>query len=838
MGKKLVIVESPAKSKTIGKILGSEYIVKSSMGHIRDLPVKSLGVDVDDSFKPSYVLVKKRGNIIGELKSAAKKCDTVYLAPDPDREGEAIAWHLMEMLKEVNGDLSFYRVQYNEITKTAVKAAFSNPRELDMSRVNAQQARRILDRIVGYKVSPLLWKGVKRGLSAGRVQSVALRLACEREQAIKDFKSEAYWVLGAIVRKLVVPLVPFEVKLAKINGEKAEVTKLEMADKIKSELEGSPMRVSKVSTRMVTRKARPPFITSTLQQAASSFCGFSPRRTMGIAQKLYEGVNLGRGAEGLITYMRTDSVNISKEAAANCKKLIIDTYGKEYYPDTPNVYRSRSGAQEAHEAIRPTHVEYTPEKVKKSLDPAEFKLYRLIWERFVGSQMTPAQIEQRTAEVSAESKKGDGDSKPTTYMFRATASEIRFPGHRKVTGEKDKKKEDGDAIDSLPVLEENEPVSCIELLSERKETQPPARYSEASLVKELESNGVGRPSTYAQILSTLQHRSYVDLVKRSLIPTDLGMQTNAFLMSDLDKLFDVKFTASMEDSLDEVEKGAVEWTQMLADFYKNFALWLENAKPPPADSGLVRDLVEKLSKVKEWAPPVKRGKRTYNDEKFVKSIGTALDEDKEISTRQLGALARIAARYKKQAPEVVGVLENTEFADVLTDPASQPPEKSTLLKVEFLKTEEIEESAKEFVESLSQQALGGRRLSPAQVKALNSIVMVYALKRENADEVLQSLSLTREDVPVDNESEPLLKLMETVSEWRPPTKKGKRTFNDKTFFESLSKQFGQRGQLSERQRAALKRMLKRYREQIPKFDEVAERYDLLKKDDRKKKKQD
>jgi len=835
MGKNLVIVESPAKAKTIGKFLGSEYVVKSSMGHIRDLPVKSLGVDLKNSFKPSYVLVKKRGNVVNELKSAAKTCDAVYLAPDPDREGEAIAWHLGEILDKGDGNRRFYRVQYNEITQKAVRDAFDNPGEIDMGRVNAQQARRVLDRMVGYMVSPLLWKGVKRGLSAGRVQSVALRLACEREQAIRDFKPEAYWVFGAIVRKLVVPLEPFNVRLAKIDGEKAEVKAAEAADRIKADLDGAPMRVSKVSTRMIARKAYPPFITSTLQQAASTFCGFSPKRTMGIAQKLYEGVNLGRGAEGLITYMRTDSVNVSAEAATKCRKFISDAYGKDYCPDKPNVYRSRSGAQEAHEAIRPTNVENTPEKIRKNLDAAEFKLYRLIWQRFVGSQMPPARIEQRTAEITAQSKVGEGDAKATTYLFRATASETRFPGHRKVTGESEKKTEDGDAIDFLPALEENEPLSCIELLSERKETKPPSRYSEASLVKELEGNGVGRPSTYAQILSTLQQRKYVDLVKRSLIPTDLGMQTNAFLVADLSELFDVTFTASMEEALDEVEKGSVDWTQMLTDFYERFSVWLENAKPPPADSRLVHDLLAGLSEVKEWAPPVKRGKRTYDDEKFITSIADALDEGKDISLRQLGALVRIAVRYKEQAPKIEELLKATEFADALDDPSSQPPQESTLLKMEFLKTQVIEGSAKDFVESLTQQAAGGRRLSLAQLKALDSIVLTHALKLEDADAMLARLSLKREDVPVDNESATLLELMKTVSDWKPPVKRGKREFNDKSFYESLSRQFAQRTHLSDRQRAALKRMIRRYREQIPGFNAVADRYGLRKPDRRDQK---
>lgn len=828
MGKKLVIVESPAKAKTINKILGKDFIVKSSMGHVRDLPKKSLGVDVKNAFKPSYVLVKKRGNVIGELKAAAKECDSIYLAPDPDREGEAIAWHLREMLDE-KGTKPCFRVQYNEITQKAVRAAFDNPGELDMHRVDAQQARRVLDRVVGYMVSPLLWKAVKRGLSAGRVQSVALRLACEREQAIRDFKPEPYWIFGAIVRKLVVPLEPFKVKLARIDGEKAEVKDATVAARVRADLEGVPMRVVKVSSRMVRRKAYPPFITSTLQQAASTFCSFSPKRTMGIAQKLYEGVNLGRGAEGLITYMRTDSVSISADAAAECRDFVIKTYGEKFYPEKPNVYRSRSGAQEAHEAIRPTHVGNTPEKVKKHLDAPEYKLYKLIWERFVGSQMTPAELEQRTAEIEAESKAAEGETSHV-YRFRATATETRFAGHRQVTGESEKKEKEGEVVDVLPALVENEPLSCIELLAEEKETQPPSRYSEASLVKALESNGVGRPSTYAQILTTLQQRTYVDLVKRSLIPTELGMQTCAFLVADLDKLFDVAFTAAMEEKLDEVESGRMEWTEMLSEFYGQFSGWLESAKPPPADAGAVTALLGALEGVSEWAPAVKRGRRTYDDHEFVGSIAKAIQDEKAISARQLSALAKICVRYKEQVPGVVDVLKANGLGDVLDDPAAQPPQESTILKSRYLAEQELEGRSREFADSLGEQAASGRRLSQAQLKALDRIVLTCALKQENADEILAGMGLSRADMPEDNESAPLLELMASVAEWKPPVKRGKREFNDQTFYESLRQQFEERGALSERQRAALKRMVRRYREQIPGFDEAAERLDLLKKD--------
>ncbi len=827
MGKKLVVVESPAKAKTINKILGKDYVVKSSMGHVRDLPVKSLGVDVKEGFKPSYVLVKTRKKVVDELKAAAKDCDSIYLAPDPDREGEAIAWHLKEILSKLkdNAEKPFYRVQYNEITPRAVRAAFENPGKLEMPRVDAQQARRVLDRIVGYMVSPHLWRRVQRGLSAGRVQSVALRLVCEREQSILDFKPETFWVFGALVRKLITPLEPFSVKLTKINGEKAEIGSQADADRVKKELDGAPMKVGAVNVREVKRKPYPPFITSTLQQAASNVCSFSPKRTMSIAQKLYEGINLGEGPTGLITYMRTDSVSVSQDAVGACRDYVQKTFGNEYLPETPNLYKSRSGAQEAHEAIRPTDVTRTPESVKNHLDAPEFKLYRLIWERFVGSQMTPARIEQRTIEVEAQAK--DGAEEPRTYRFTATASEVKFPGHRKVTGEKDQKKEGSDEIDVLPAVSEGEPLMCLELLSEEKQTKPPSRYSEASLVKALESNGVGRPSTYAQILSTLQQRKYVELQKRSLAPSALGMKTSALLVADLGELFDVKFTAAMEESLDEIENGNMEWTEMLARFYEQFSKWMEATKAPPADVDAVRCMLNVLEGVENWAPPVKRGRRTYDDQKFVKSIAETLeDEEKEVSTRQFEALGRIAARYREELPAISQALKDSGLGKLLEEPLPEPPNPSSAKKLELLLALELDEGGRKFAQSLADQVEGGRRLSPAQLKALDRMMLSNSARIENFEAMKAELGLEGQELPEDKESPELIQLMTSVKTWNPPVKRGKREFNDETFFASLQQQSAQRGYLSERQRAALKRMIRRYREQIPTFEDVAERLDL------------
>lgn len=834
MGKKLVIVESPAKAKTINKILGKDFIVKSSMGHVRDLPLKSLGVDVKNNFKPTYVMAKTRKKVITELKAAAKICDEIYLAPDPDREGEAIAWHLKEMLSKIKGnaDKPFFRVQYNEITPRAVKEAFENPSELEMNRVNAQQARRVLDRIVGYKVSPLLWRRVQRGLSAGRVQSVALRLVCEREQSIMDFKPETYWIFGALVRKLIEPLAPFSLKLAKINGKKAVIGSQAEADKVKSDLDGASMKVDAIKITNVKRNPYPPFITSTLQQAASNVCSFSPKRTMGIAQKLYEGVNLGQGPTGLITYMRTDSVSLSQDAINDCRGYIEKTFGSDYLPEKPNFYKSRKSAQEAHEAIRPTDVTLTPEVMKQHLDAPEYKLYKLIWQRFVGCQMTPAQIEQRRIEVVTVAKdSNDSDD----YILTATASEVKFPGHRKVTGEKEKKKKEGDDQDLLPVVKEGESLMCLELLSEEKQTQPPSRFSEASLVKSLESNGVGRPSTYAQTISTLEQRKYVDINKRSLFPTTLGMKTSALLVADLGELFDVKFTASMEESLDEVESGKLEWTDMMAAFYERFTKWMEATKAPPADQEAVQNVLDVLKDVKEWAPPTKRGKRTYSDEKFVSSIAETLeDEKKQVSTRQFEALGRIACRYRDQVPSIIESLENNGLEALLKEPLPEPPRPSSIKKLEIMLSLDIDESGKSFAQSLFDQVNGKRRLSPAQLTALDRMVLAKASVIENFESMRAELDLVGQELPEDNESPELIELMSTVQEWNPPTKRGKREFNDKSFFESLHGQLGQRGYLSERQRAALKRMLHRYKAQIPTFESVAERLGLNPKPKAKK----
>ena len=827
MGKKLVIVESPAKAKSINKILGKDYVVKSSMGHVRDLPEKSIGVDIEKGFNPRYVVVKGRKSIISELKKAAASVDAIYLAPDPDREGEAIAWHLKALLESSKDKKSFFRVQYNEITERAVRKAFEQPGDLDMNRVNAQQARRILDRIVGYTVSPFLWRRIRRGLSAGRVQSVALRLVCEREDEIRKFVPEEYWIFGAMVRKLVAPLAPFQIKLLRIDGEKAVISTGDEVQAIKNDLSGRKLRVAEITTKQITKRPAPPHITSSLQQAGSSYCSFSPRRTMAIAQRLYEGVDLGAGPVGLITYMRTDSFTIAQEALDACRDLVKARYGDEYCPEKPNFYKNRGTAQAAHEAIRPTDVSRTPESLTGKLEAAEMKVYRLVWERFVASQMAPAKIDQRAVKVEtvlpAENAK--------QYTFQATASEVTFPGYMKVTGGSARKKNsETDEVEKLPQLTEGEEVECLEWLEERKETQPPPRYSEASLVRALEANGVGRPSTYAQTLSTLHNRKYVTRDKRSLAPTELGMQVSALLVASLADLFDVGFTASMESSLDEIESGSVVWTQMLTDFYTKFEIWMEATKEPPVEKSNVEPILTALREITDWAPEVKMGKRTYSDEKFVASVAKQLAKgEKGITKRQFEALLKIGCRYREQIRELAPLVEKLGYGEMLTDPALGPPRDETDLKLKLLDSVEMDESARGFVDSLRAHVHGRRRLSDAQVNALNSIVTAHSDQIPDFENVRKTLDLTSPDADEDKESAPLLAAMESVRTWKEPVTRGKRVFDDKAFYESLCGHFKKKCFLSLKQRNALKRLVSRYRDQVPGYEELAAKFEIGKR---------
>ncbi len=840
MAKSLVIVESPAKAKTINKILGRDFVVRASMGHVRDLPEKKLGVNVEDNFEPEYVPIKGRQKVITELLKEAKNAESIYLAPDPDREGEAIAWHLMHLLidKKIPAD-RFYRVTYNEITAPAIRQAFSSPGRIDQPRVDSQQARRILDRIVGYKVSPLLWRRIRGSKSAGRVQSVALRLVCERENEILKFKPEEFWVFGANVRKQVDPRDPFAIRLAKVGGEKAELKNEAQVQALRGELEGRSLVVQGITERELTRKAQPPYITSTLQQAGSRFFGFSPARSMSLAQRLYEGVDFGEGATGLITYMRTDSVSISKEAQAAARDYVAQTYGQEYVPDKPNAFKSRGGAQEAHEAIRPTDVTRRPEDLRSVLKPDELKLYRMIWERFVASQMAPAQIAQQSVDIEAVAEEA---GRPEV-LFRVSTSRVTFPGYMKVTGQEKKSSnngngENGDEAENVPPLSKGERLDLIEWQQEQKFTQPPPRYTEASLVRAMEENGVGRPSTYAQILSTLQAREYVEKEKRALKPTELGEKVNEFLVGNLNNLFDVQFTANMEEALDEIERGHVEWRSMLSDFYGSFEKWVADSKEPPAEKELVRDLLGVLKQVQQWAPESKRGKKTYSDKAFVESVQEQLEEGKKaVSMRQVEALVKMLGRYKDQLGDVQPLVERAGLQALYRTAAApkQPPRQTTHQKLELLDAIQFDEPRKvgakvyddeKFCHSLRDQVLAGRRLSENQIRYLDRLVVKYAAQIPDFEQRSGELGLTAEEQEADNESGPILGLMEQIQEWAPAVQRGKREWDDRKFYESLKQQFDAKKSLSPRQRATLKKMCARYHEQIPGYAEAAERLGL------------
>ena len=575
-------MESPTKAKTINKYLGKQYVVKACIGHIKDLPKKDLAVDVEHGFMPRYEVIEGKKKLVSELKQAAKKVDNVYLAADPDREGEAICYHLQEELQDKkngkNGGARIYRVMFNEITKKAIQQAFEKPGQVNINLVDAQQARRVLDRLVGYKISPLLWDKVRRGLSAGRVQTVALRLIVEREREIRAFIKKEYWTIDAELAAKKPPVLT--ARLIKQNDETPEIGNQETADGIVAQVDGADYVVKSVGTREKRRNPVAPFITSTLQQESSRKLRFSVKRTMMLAQRLYEGVELGKeGGVGLITYMRTDSTRVSDDALRDVRDYIAERYGKEFRPESANIYKSKKDAQDAHEAIRPTSMVYTPELLEKHLAEDEMKLYRLIWNRFVASQMVPAVFDQTTIDVSAKGKNG------VDYTFRATGSVLKFEGFLKIYQEgKDQTDEDDEELKHrLPAVTEGEKLRFRVIKPEQHFTEPPPRYNEATLVKKLESDGVGRPSTYASILSTIQEREYVKKEGGRFTPTELGMVVTDLLLESFDDIFDVKYTARMEEELDEIEDGKIDWRAAMAEFYEKFDQDLKHAEEHMTD---------------------------------------------------------------------------------------------------------------------------------------------------------------------------------------------------------------------------------------------------------------
>ena len=575
MPKSLVVVESPAKAKTIEKILGKDYIVDSSVGHIRDLPKKELGVDVDNNFLPKYVLIRGKGSVVKAIQEKAKKVDCIYLAADPDREGEAICWHLATELKKSKKPI--YRIIYNEVTQSAILEAIENPGTIDQALVDAQQARRVLDRLIGWKISPILWRSIKPGLSAGRVQSVAVRLICEREAEIEAFKPEEYWTLTATLTPTPKEHL-FPAKLHKIGTKKGEINNYgfrideERAKELAADTKEQTYVVEKVQKRERKQRPVPPFITSTLQQEASRKLRFTAKRTMMIAQQLYEGLTIGdEGSVGLITYIRTDSTRIAQDALTAVRKYIKTKYGSDYLPGRAIHYKSKKDAQDAHEAIRPTLQLRTPESIKSFLSKDQFRLYELIWMRFIACQMNPAIFDATTIDIKAGK-----------YTFRATGSVIKFDGFRRIymEGQDDVTNEgngDGDEDVNLPDVKEGETLDLRKLDQKQHFTQPPPRYNEATLVKALEAKGIGRPSTYASILSTIQDRGYIEKEQRRLLPTDVGRLVNELLIHGFPDIVDVEFTKEMEQKLDTIAEGKTAWVETLGEFYPSFEEALKDA---------------------------------------------------------------------------------------------------------------------------------------------------------------------------------------------------------------------------------------------------------------------
>ncbi len=565
MSKKLVIVESPAKARTISKYLGNGYIVKASRGHIKDLPRKELGVEIENEFKPDYSVIPGKEKIVEEIKRAGEKSSSVFLATDPDREGEAISYHLKEEIEPVNNDI--FRVLFYEITESAVKESFSKAGNVDMNRVRAQWARRVLDRLVGYLISPLLWKKVKWGLSAGRVQSVALRMICEREEEREAFVPEEYWTIEAVLKK---GKQQFKAKLTKKDGKKFKINSEEKAKRAEEGIRSSDIKVLSTKKELKKRKASPPLITSTLQQEAFRSFKFPVKKTMGIAQRLYEGVDLGDGPVGLITYMRTDSYRVSPQAVNSVRKLIKEDFGEDYLPSRENKFASRKTAQGAHEAIRPTYVNLNPDSLRGKLSPEAQKIYSLVWKRFVASQMKPYVFEETKVEIEAEE-----------YVLEAEGIRTVFPGYRKATGESVRDNE-------LPHLEEGDSLFLVSIKKEKKSTQPPPRYTEASLVKELEARGIGRPSTYASIISTLQDRTYVYKEERKFVPTILGMIVVRLLKGSFPDIMNYKYTSGIEEELDQVEMGEKNWKDVVSHLYSKLKDFLDAAyeKMPSVTEGV------------------------------------------------------------------------------------------------------------------------------------------------------------------------------------------------------------------------------------------------------------
>ncbi len=816
--KHLVIVESPSKAHTVGNILGADYKVMASVGHIRDLKKHYLSVDVKHDFEPVYEVPAEKKRVVADLCKAAEQADCIYLASDPDREGEAIAWHLKQVLSEdaTNQDKPFLRVQYNEVTPRAVKAALDNPGEIDIDRVDAQQARRVLDRLVGYRVSPLVRSSVAGGQSAGRVQSVALRLVCDREKLIRDFVPESYWLMGA---DLAAKGVTFTTRLARIDGKKAEIRDEESATLFNQELQSAKQfKVQGVKVQERQKRPYPPFRTSTLQQSASSVCGLAPVRTMSIAQKLYEA--------GLITYMRTDSSAISADAQKAAAAFLTDKFGASFVPPKPPMYGSRKDAQGAHEAIRPTDISKIPNSLT-GFSPQEIKVYDLIWKRFAASQMKPAILSQRTVEFVPVS-----EGLTHVYSLTASKTDVQFEGFYKIMKptSKAKKVEDaaeddegGDESASLPMLEADELADLVKCLSERKETTPPPRFNEASLIKTLEEDGVGRPSTYATIVETLDKRKYVTKENRQMVPTEAGLKVNDFLVAEMEPMVNVNFTAEMETELDRIEAGEVTWKEVLRAFYAQLQEWLK------ADPKVLKVIFEQFDQVSQWREPIERGRHVYDDLAVVTEMKAAAQADTGVTKSQVGLLLQMAARYREQMPQVEQAMQQVGL--VLPPAPPQVDESHIEERFEALAPVELSPFDSRFVASLKRQWSSGRPFSVKQLAALDRVLVRNAGQISDYQTLVDKIGLNTQvaetaEVQDNGLAQALIEAGTAIQTWDAPTKKGNRVYDDQDFYQSLARQFETKKSLSPAQSRALTMLIARYSAQIPQFAQLTEQFGI------------
>ncbi len=826
---KLLIVESPTKARTIGRMLSKDYDIIASMGHVRDLPEHDFGINIANDFAPQYVDTPRSRPVVKNLKEAAKKADEIYLATDPDREGEAIAWHLKNILAPVNKKSPFHRVTFHEITRQAIENAIAGKGDINLNLVDAQQARRVLDRIVGYQVSPLLWRKLGKGSSAGRVQSAALRLIVERERDIMAFNPEEYWNFSAVFSSSNKDSI--KSKLFKIDQKDFTVTSASEAEIIETSVKnGSLPQVSSVTVQERKRNPYPPFTTSTLQQAANQLLHYSATSTMRYAQQLYEGVDLGNGSSaGLITYMRTDSVTIAKEAQMAAAEFIREAYGQEYLPPKFNYYKNKAAAQEAHEAIRPTDVRRTPESLADLLDGPQLKLYTLIWKRFVASQMAQARQELVTADVLVNG------SDRRQYQFRTTATLTVFPGFLTLSGDNTQEKDDcRPAV--LRSLHQGDILTMTDFTKEQKFTEPPPRFTEASLIKLLEENGIGRPSTYATIIRTIQDRSYVAKEQNKLLPTELGFTVNDFLVEKLPELFDIGFTAQMEQKLDDVEAGAVGWVQMMTDFYARFSPWLSAAKnsgAPEADKATA--LLALFNNV-VYEEKQKVGRRTFDDSSFVNSIREKFAQTSQMTEKQYQAMLAMAAKYTEQISGKLAAVpqelrndliqaqerfQERKEAENLRPPVPENggyiPVFDAFANVTFPEAKSGRYAFDEgkFFKSLKKQVMSGKSLSDKQLNALRKMVVKYSAQLIEPEKVFQILQIDPAELSSEQSNDTdrikaVLQKLSEVKEWAQPTQKGRFAFDEKKFYQSISRQFADGKTLSAKQIAALDKLAAKY----------------------------